>query len=77
VVEIASIAREAGQPYKNGRFVYRSEVDTFRTPALETKGKRVNCVVEEMRGEKIDLIKYCEDPEEYIAEALAPAEVTA
>jgi hypothetical protein len=36
-------------------------------------GQRVNSIVEELRGEKIDIIKYSDDPAEYIAAALAPA----
>ena len=39
------------------------------------RGGRVNSIVEELGGEKIDIIKYSEQPEEYIAAALAPAEV--
>ena len=39
------------------------------------EGQRVNNIVEELRGEKIDIIKYSDDPAEYIAAALAPADV--
>ena len=39
------------------------------------KGQRVAAVVNELRGEKIDIIKYSDDPAEYIAAALAPADV--
>ena len=39
------------------------------------RGQRVNNIVEELRGEKIDIIKYSDDPAEYIAAALAPADV--
>ena len=39
------------------------------------KGQRVAAVVEELRGEKIDIIKYSEDPAQFIAAALAPADV--
>ena len=35
----------------------------------------MNSIVEELRGEKIDIIKYSDDPAEYIAAALAPADV--
>ena len=38
-------------------------------------GQRVNSIVDELRGEKIDIIKYSDDPAEYIAAALAPADV--
>ncbi len=39
------------------------------------RGGRVASIVEELGGEKIDIVKYSEQPEEYIAAALAPAEV--
>ena len=39
------------------------------------KGQRVDAIVEELRGEKIDIIKYSEDPAQFIAAALAPADV--
>ena len=39
------------------------------------KGTRVNNVVDELKGEKMDIIKWSEDPAEYVAAALAPAEV--
>jgi N utilization substance protein A len=38
-------------------------------------GARIAAIVEELRGEKVDIVKYSEKPEEYIASALAPAEV--
>ena len=39
------------------------------------RGQRVNNIVEELHGEKMDIIKYSEDPAEYVAAALAPADV--
>ena len=39
------------------------------------RGQRVNTIVEELKGEKMDIIKYSEDPAEYIAAALSPADV--
>jgi N utilization substance protein A len=39
------------------------------------KGQRVDSIVEELRGEKIDIIKWSEDPAQFIAAALAPADV--
>ena len=39
------------------------------------KGARVNAIVEELKGEKIDIVKYSDNPEEFIAEALSPAKV--
>ncbi|MDD6262580.1 MAG: transcription termination factor NusA [Clostridiales bacterium] len=74
VVEIVSVAREAGSRTK---IAVRSN-----DPAVEPvgacvgpKGARVNNVVEELSGEKIDIIKYSEDPVEFVSAALAPATV--
>ncbi len=39
------------------------------------RGQRVNTIVEELKGEKMDIIKYSDDPAEYIAAALSPADV--
>ena len=39
------------------------------------KGMRVRTIVDELRGEKIDIVKYSEDPEEYVANALSPSKV--
>ena len=39
------------------------------------RGARVNKIVEELAGEKIDIVKYSDDPKEFIAEALSPAKV--
>ena len=39
------------------------------------RGQRVNAVVEELRGEKVDIIKWSDDPSQYVAAALAPADV--
>ena len=39
------------------------------------KGMRINAIVNELNGEKIDIIEYCENPLEYIARALSPAKV--
>ena len=66
-VEIRSIAREAGSRTKMAVWSNDANVDP--------RGQRVNNIVEELRGEKIDIIKYSDDPAEYIAAALAPADV--
>ena len=48
----------------------------FRSGAcIGERGRRIGEIVEELRGEKIDVIEYSEKPEEYIAAALSPAEV--
>lgn len=73
-VEIRSIAREAGSRTKMAVYSTDSEVDPIGA-CVGPKGGRVAAIVEELGGEKIDIIKYSEDPAEYIAAALSPAEV--
>ena len=73
-VEIKSIAREAGSRTK--MTVSSNDPDVEPVGAcVGPKGARVNAIVNELGGEKIDIIKYSEVPEEYIAAALAPSDV--
>ena len=74
IVEIRSIAREAGSRTKMAVWSNDPNVDPIGA-CVGQHGARVNNIVDELRGEKIDIIKYSEDPAEYIAAALAPAEV--
>lgn len=74
VVEIRSIAREAGSRTKMAVWSNIPEVDPIGA-CVGTRGQRVNTVVDELHGEKVDIIKYSEDPAEYVAAALAPAQV--
>ncbi|MBE6938465.1 MAG: transcription termination/antitermination protein NusA [Ruminococcaceae bacterium] len=73
-VEIVSVAREAGSRTK---IAVRSNDEAVEPvgACVGPKGARVNNVVDEIAGEKIDIIKYSEDPAEYVAAALAPATV--
>ncbi len=73
-VEVKSIAREAGSRTKLAVWSNDSEVDPIGA-CVGPRGSRVGAIVDELRGEKIDIIKYSENPEEYIAAALSPAEV--
>ena len=73
-VEIKSIAREAGSRTKMAVWCSDPAIDAIGA-CVGPRGGRVNSIVEELGGEKIDIIKYIEQPEEYIAAALAPAEV--
>ena len=73
-VEIRSIAREAGSRTKMAVWSNDENVDPIGA-CVGPHGQRVNSIVEELRGEKIDIIKYSDDPAEYIAAALAPADV--
>ena len=73
-VEIKSIAREAGSRTKMAVWSEDPAVDPIGA-CVGPRGGRVASIVEELGGEKIDIVKYSEQPEEYIAAALAPAEV--
>ena len=73
-VEIMSIAREAGSRTKLAVWSEDENVDPIGA-CVGPKGQRVNAIVEELRGEKVDIIKYSDDPAQYVAAALAPADV--
>ena len=73
-VEIKSIAREAGSRAKMAVFSNDPEVDPIGA-CVGPKGGRVAEIVEELGGEKIDIVKYSDEIEEYVAAALAPSEV--
>jgi N utilization substance protein A len=73
-VEIRSIAREAGSRTKMAVWSNDENVDPIGA-CVGPKGGRVASVVNELGGEKIDIVKYSEVPEEFIAAALAPSEV--
>ena len=73
-VEVKSIAREAGSRTKMAVWSADENVDPIGA-CVGPKGQRVAAVVNELRGEKIDILKYSDDPAEYIAAALAPADV--
>ena len=73
-VEIKAIAREAGARTKLAVWSADPNVDPIGA-CVGPKGQRVGSIVEELRGEKIDIVKYSEDPAQFIAAALAPADV--
>ncbi len=74
VVVIKSVAREAGQRSKIAITSTDPQVDAVGA-CVGNKGMRVNAVIEQLGGEKIDIIPWSEDPLEFIANALAPAKV--
>ncbi|MCL2078407.1 MAG: transcription termination factor NusA [Oscillospiraceae bacterium] len=74
IVEIRSIAREAGNRTKIAVESNDLAIEPIGA-CVGTKGARVNAIVNELNGEKIDIVRYNEDPAEYIASALAPSEV--
>ena len=73
-VEIRSIAREAGNRTKMAVWSADENIDPIGA-CVGMHGQRVNAIVDELHGEKIDIIKYSDDPAEFIAAALAPADV--
>ncbi|MDL2273894.1 transcription termination factor NusA [Oscillospiraceae bacterium OttesenSCG-928-G22] len=74
IVEIKSIAREAGLRTKMAVYSNDENVDPIGA-CIGPRGARVGTIVDELGGEKIDIVKYSDDPAEYIAAALSPAEV--
>ena len=74
IVEIKSIAREAGSRTKIAVLSNDPAVDPIGA-CIGPRGSRKNSVASEVGGEKIDIIPYKEDPAEYISAALAPATV--
>ena len=74
VVQIMSVAREAGSRTKIAVLSRNPDVDSVGA-CIGARGVRVAKIVEELGGEKIDIIEYKEKPEEFIAAALSPANV--
>ena len=74
VVEIRSIAREAGNRTKIAVLSNDPDVEPIGA-CVGPKGVRVNTIVKELGGEKIDIVRFSDDPTEYIGSALAPSEV--
>ncbi len=74
-VEIKSVAREPGQRSKVAVHSLDSRLDPVGA-CVGPKGSRVRTVVSELRGERVDVILWDEDPARYVANALSPAKVT-
>lgn len=74
VVMVMGVAREAGSRTKVAVMSRDPDVDPVGA-CIGAHGMRINSIIDELKGEKIDIIKYSEKPEEYIAAALAPATV--
>lgn len=73
-VEIKAVAREAGNRSKIAVSSSNKNVDPIGA-CVGAKGVRVQAVRSELKGERIDIIKWSEDPEEFIANALSPSKV--
>ena len=74
IVEIKSIAREAGSRTKIAVYTEDENVDPVGA-CVGTRGSRVQNIVDELFGEKIDIITWSDDPEELISNVLSPAKV--
>jgi len=75
IVRIESSAREPGARAKIAVSSRDSDVDPVGA-CVGMKGSRVQAVVQELRGEKIDIVPYDEDPARFVCNAIAPAEVS-
>lgn len=73
-VKIKNIARDAGNRTKVSIYTDKPNVDAVGA-CVGNRGVRINTIVSELNGEKIDLVEYSDDPLEYIARALSPAKV--
>lgn len=74
IVEIKSIAREAGSRTKIAVHSTNPDIDA-QGACIGPKGTRVQNIGDELRNEKIDIVKWSDDPKEYIAASLSPAKV--
>ena len=74
IVEIKSIAREAGSRTKLAVHAVDENLDPVGT-CVGQRGSRVAAVVDELHGEKMDIVVWDEDPAKFVAAALAPADV--
>lgn len=73
-VEIKAVSREAGSRSKLAVLSHNPDVDAVGA-CIGTRGARVSEIVDELGGEKIDIVEYSEDPAQFIAAALSPATV--
>jgi len=74
-VEIKSVAREAGDRSKISVYAADEEIDPVGS-CVGQRGQRVQTVVDELKGEKIDIVEYSDDPIVYVSNALSPSKVT-
>jgi N utilization substance protein A len=74
LVEIKAVAREGGQRSKVAVVSHDQNVDPVGA-CVGAKGSRVRMIVSELRGEKVDIVEWKEDPAEFVANAISPAKV--
>jgi len=75
IVEIKGVEREPGFRAKIAVLSHDDKVDPVGA-CVGHRGSRVQAVVDELAGEKIDIVRYREEPRQYLSEALSPAEVS-
>lgn len=75
LVEIKSVAREAGSRSKVAIYTEADNVDPVGS-CVGQRGSRIQTIISELGGEKVDIIEYNDDPAKFIANALAPAKIT-
>ena len=73
-IEIKSVLREAGSRTKIAVYSTDEDVDPVGA-CIGPRGQRVSNIVDVLGGEKIDIVKYNDDPAQYVSAALAPSEV--
>ena len=73
-VEIKGIAREAGHRSKVAVWTDEENIDPIGS-CIGQRGARIQTIISELKGEKVDIIKWSEDPVEFIANALSPAKI--
>jgi len=74
IVELKSTAREAGSRSKIAVYSKNDDVDPIGS-CVGPKGARVQTIVNELKGEKIDIVKWDQDPAKFVANALSPSKV--
>lgn len=74
IVEIKSVAREAGDRSKISVYAADPEIDPVGS-CVGQKGQRVQAIVDELKGEKIDIVEWSDDPTIYVSNALSPSKV--
>jgi len=73
-IEIKSVSREAGSRTKIAVYSKDEDVDPVGA-CIGPRGQRVSNIVDALGGEKIDIVKYSDDPAQFVSEALAPSDV--
>lgn len=74
LIDIKGVAREAGSRSKVAVLANSDNIDPIGS-CVGQRGSRIQTIITELGGEKIDIIEYSEDPQEFIANALAPAKI--